>query len=112
MGTDDRNARMNPHLRLYVAGDTERSVRAISNLKRITEGLGGRCTTEVVDIHADPKAAVEGRIVATPCLIKATPGPQRAVIGDLSNREAVLLGLGLGHVAGKARKAKGGNGRG
>ena len=100
---------MKPHLQLYVAGDTPRSARAISNLARIAgEILGGRCTTEVVDIHAEPKAAVEGRVMATPRLVKTRPEPPRAVIGDLSDTQAVLLGLGLKGADSSARMAKGG----
>ena len=98
-----------PHLQLYVVGDTTRSARAISNLERIAGVfLGGQCTTKIVDIHANPKAAVEAKIIATPCLVKVGPNPPRSVIGDLSDMEAVLHGLGLKGADGFAQIEEGG----
>lgn len=83
-------------LKLYVVGDTTTSERAISNLKRIcTELLEDKYAIEVIDILKNPKLAVDESIVAVPTLIKELPPPLRRVIGDLSDTEDVLLGLGL-----------------
>ena len=83
-------------LRLYVTGMTPRSVLAIDNLKMICEEfLSGRYTLEIVDLYKNPKLAAGEQIVAAPTLIKKLPLPIRRIIGDLSDREQVLVGLDL-----------------
>jgi circadian clock protein KaiB len=83
-------------LRLYVTGMTPRSARAISNLRAICdEYLEGRYDLEVVDIYQQPVLAKGEQIVAAPTLIKKLPLPMRRIIGDMSNRDHVLLGLDL-----------------
>jgi circadian clock protein KaiB len=83
-------------LRLFVTGMTARSARAIKNLRGICdEYLEGRYDLEVVDIHQQPVLARGEQIVAAPTLIKKLPLPMRRIIGDLSNRQRVLLGLDL-----------------
>ena len=86
-----------PHiLRLYVAGSSPRSVRALENLKRVCETeLAGHYQLEVVDIYEEPRRASEDQIVAIPTLIKQAPGSVRRMIGDLSELAAVRQGLGL-----------------
>jgi|SRR5450432_2582386 circadian clock protein KaiB len=82
-------------LRLYVAGSSPRSLRAVQDVKRVCESkLAGRYNLEVVDIYKEPLRAAEDRIVALPTLIKQAPGLVRRMIGDLS--EAALLRQGLG----------------
>lgn len=81
-------------LRLYVAGSSPRSLRAVQEVKRVCESkLAGRYNLEVVDIYQEPCRAAEDRIVAIPTLIKQAPGLVRRMIGDLS--EAALLRQGL-----------------
>jgi circadian clock protein KaiB len=83
-------------LRLYIAGTSERSVRAIQNAKQICEEyLSGRYDLEVIDIFQQPTLAKDDQILAVPTLIKKLPAPLRRFIGDLSNREVVLVGLDL-----------------
>ena len=83
-------------LRLYVTGRTPRSEQAIANLKSIMEAdLGGEYDLEVIDVLERPQLAEDERIVATPTLIKELPPPLRRIIGDLTDREQVLLGLDL-----------------
>ena len=83
-------------LRLYVTGMTARSARAIENLRAICdEHLEGRYDLEVVDIHQQPVLTRGEQIIAAPTLIKKLPLPMRRIIGDMSNRERVLLGLDL-----------------
>ena len=83
-------------LRLYVAGQTPKSVRAIENLKRICEEhLPGRYTIEVIDLLVNPRLAKEDEIIAIPTLVRKLPDPVRRVIGDLSNTERTLVGLQL-----------------
>ena len=81
-------------LRLYVAGQTSRSLAAIDNLRRICEkNLKGRYTIEVIDLVQTPQLARADQIVAIPTLVKQLPPPLRRIIGDLSNSERVLIGL-------------------
>lgn len=81
-------------LKLYITGRTVRAERALRNLEKICEeDLGGRYTLEVIDIAEHPQLAEDERILATPLLIKQLPPPLRRLIGDLSDREQVLLGL-------------------
>ena len=83
-------------LRLYVTGQTPRSLTSIRNLKTILdEFLPGRFDLEVVDIYQRPERAREAQIIAAPTLVRSLPPPVRKLIGDLSNRKAVLLSLDL-----------------
>ena len=83
-------------LKLYILGDTTNSNRAVNNLKKIcTEVLKDEYAIEIIDILKNPKLAVDGCIIATPTLIKRLPPPLRRVVGDLSDAESVLFGLGL-----------------
>ncbi|MBJ6723584.1 circadian clock KaiB family protein [Geomesophilobacter sediminis] len=81
-------------LTLYVAGQTPRSVTAFSNLKQICEEhLPGRYDIEIVDVVTKPELATRDQVVALPTLVRKLPEPVRKVIGDLSNKEKVLVGL-------------------
>ncbi|MCU0653201.1 MAG: circadian clock KaiB family protein [Candidatus Pacebacteria bacterium] len=83
-------------LRLYVTGTTPRSLRAISNIKKICDKyLKNRYDLEIVDIYKQPMLAEGEQIIAAPTLIKKLPLPLRRIIGDMSNAERVLLGLDL-----------------
>jgi circadian clock protein KaiB len=83
-------------LRLYVAGQSPKSVRAFANLKRLCEEhLAGRYSIEVVDLVRNPQLADGDQILAIPTLIRKLPEPLRKIIGDLSNTERVLVGLDL-----------------
>src|SRR3954468_22779905 len=83
-------------LRLYVAGQTPKSVAAFNNLKRICEEhLPGRYRVEVVDLLENPRLAKDDQIVAIPTLVRKLPAPARKIIGDLSNTERALVGLQL-----------------
>ncbi len=83
-------------LRLYITGTTPKSVRALTQIKRICETeLKGRCTLEVIDIYQQPKLAEGDQIVAVPTLLKKIPAPLRRFIGDFSDTENILLGLDL-----------------
>lgn len=83
-------------LRLYVAGQTPKSVKAFENLQRICEEhLAGRYTIEVVDLLVNPRLAKEDEIIAIPTLVRRLPDPVRRIIGDLSNTEKALVGLQL-----------------
>ncbi len=84
------------NLRLYVAGQTPKSVAAIANLKKLCEThLPGRYTIEVIDLMKDPALAQRDQIVAIPTLIRHLPEPLKRIIGDLSNAEKVLVGLDI-----------------
>jgi circadian clock protein KaiB len=83
-------------LRLYVTGMTAKSIRAIENLKEICEEyLHGRYDLEIVDIYQHPVLMRGEQIIAAPTLIKKLPEPLRRLVGDMSDRERVLLGLDL-----------------
>jgi len=83
-------------LRLYVTGMTPRSARAVRNLQAICDQyLSGRYDLEVIDIYQQPVLTKGEQIIAAPTLIKKLPLPMRRIIGDMSNRERVLLGLDL-----------------
>ena len=83
-------------LRLYVAGQTPKSLRAFANLKRLCEThLSGTYHIEVIDLLQQPKLAKDDQIVAIPTLVRRLPPPIRKIIGDLSNTEHVLVGLEL-----------------
>ena len=83
-------------LRLYVAGTTPRSVAAVANIKKICEEyLQGRYDLEVIDIYQQPTLAKGEQIIAAPTLIKKLPLPLRRFIGDMADRERILVGLDL-----------------
>lgn len=83
-------------LRLYIAGSSERSTRAIENAKQIcNEHLAGSYDLDVIDIFQQPTLAKDDQILAVPTLIKKLPLPLRKFIGDLSNQDVVLIGLDL-----------------
>jgi len=83
-------------LRLYVAGQTGKSIAAFANLKRICEEqLKGRYEIEVIDLLENPSLAMEDQIVAIPTLVRKLPPPIRKIIGDLSDTERVLVGLDM-----------------
>ncbi|MGJ4905316.1 circadian clock KaiB family protein [Bradyrhizobium sp. HKCCYLRH2060] len=84
------------NLRLYVAGQTPKSLAALANLKKLCEThLPGRYTIEVIDLMKDPALAQRDQIVAIPTLIRQLPEPLKRIIGDLSNAEKVLVGLDI-----------------
>ena len=81
-------------LRLYVAGQTAKSIAALDNLRRLCEEhLAGRYTIEVIDLLVNPRLAAGDQILAVPTLVRKFPEPIRKIIGDLSNEERVLVGL-------------------
>jgi circadian clock protein KaiB len=83
-------------LRLYVAGQTPKSITAFINLKKICEEhLAGRYKIEVIDLLVNPQLAHGDQILAIPTLVRRLPEPVRKIIGDLSNTERVLIGLDL-----------------
>jgi circadian clock protein KaiB len=83
-------------LRLYVAGQTPRSLVALANLKKICEThLKGKYKIEVIDLLIHPELARTDQIVAIPTLIRKFPPPMKRVLGDLSNRERTLKGMAL-----------------
>ena len=83
-------------LRLYVTGATSRSLSALKNLKKIlSEDYKGVYSLKVIDVMKQPKLAEDDKILATPTLIKILPPPVARIIGDLNNREKILLGLDL-----------------
>jgi len=85
-------------LKLFITGQTLRSSRAITNLRRICEEeLGTEYELVIIDVLERPQLAEEERILATPTLIKVLPLPVRRIIGDLSDTKQVLLGLELFH---------------
>jgi circadian clock protein KaiB len=84
------------NLRLYVAGQTPRSLAAFANLKRLCEThLQGRYSIEVVDLLEHPQLAEGDQIIAIPTLVRQLPPPIKQIIGDLSNEEQTLVGLDL-----------------
>jgi circadian clock protein KaiB len=96
---DDSPAAERYVLRLYVTGMTPRSAQAIKNLQAICdEWLEGRYDLDVIDIYQQPALTKGEQIIAAPTLIKRLPLPMRRLVGDMSNRERVLLGLDLVNV--------------
>lgn len=82
------------NLRLYVAGQTPKSITALANLKRICdEHMEGQYHIEVIDLMENPQLARRDQIVAIPTLIRELPSPLKRIIGDLSNTDRVLVGL-------------------
>jgi circadian clock protein KaiB len=83
-------------LRLYVAGQTPRSLAALANLKRFCEEtIPGEYDIEIIDLIKDPSRAANDQIIAIPTLVRKLPEPIRKIIGDLSNTDRVLVGLDL-----------------
>jgi circadian clock protein KaiB len=83
-------------LRLYIAGNTRRSVEAVENIKKICENqLAGKYNLKVIDLLQNPRLAKGDQIFATPTLVKRLPLPLRKYIGDLSDTEKVLVGFDL-----------------
>src|SRR6201990_443461 len=100
-GAEDGSTEFN--LRLYVAGETPKSLAAIANLKKICEeNLAGRYSIEVIDLVVTPQLAAGDQIVAIPTLVRRLPPPLKRMIGDLSNSEKVIVGLDLRPI-GKSR---------
>ena len=92
--SEDEGGTAEWQLRLYVAGQTAKSIAALENLKRVCEThLAGRYTIEVVDLLVNPRLAAGDQILAVPTLVRKFPEPIRKIIGDLSNEERVLVGL-------------------
>jgi circadian clock protein KaiB len=83
-------------LRLYVAGMSPRSVKAIENIRKICEeNLKGRYELDVIDVYQQPEYAKKEQLLAAPTLIKKLPLPLRRLIGDMSDKERILVGLNL-----------------
>lgn len=83
-------------LRLYIAGNTPKSMTALANLKKYCEQhLGDKYVLEVIDLLVHPQLAAGDQIFAIPTLVRKVPVPIRKIIGDLSNEEKVLVGLNL-----------------
>src|SRR5687768_14522705 len=83
-------------LRLYIAGNTPKSIAALNNLKRYCEQhLSNRYELEVIDLLLNPQLAAGDQILAIPTLVRKVPVPVRKIIGDLSNEEKVLVGLDI-----------------
>jgi circadian clock protein KaiB len=83
-------------LRLYVAGNTAKSITALNNLKKYCEEhLKGKYKIEVIDLLVQPQLAAGDQILAVPTLVRKVPEPIRKIIGDLSNEEKVLVGLNI-----------------
>jgi circadian clock protein KaiB len=83
-------------LHLYIAGQTPKSLAAIANLRRICEeNLKGKYRIEIIDLSKDPSLAQKDQIVALPTLVRQLPPPLKKIIGDLSDKEKVLVGLDI-----------------
>ncbi|MCD6065770.1 MAG: KaiB-like protein [Bacteroidetes bacterium] len=81
---------------LYIAGQTPKSVKAFSNIKKYAEEhLKGKYSIEIIDLLVNPKLAEGDQILAVPTLVRKVPEPIRKIIGDLSNEERVLVGLNI-----------------
>jgi circadian clock protein KaiB len=84
------------NLRLYVAGQTQRTIAALANLKKICDQhMPDRYEIELIDLLQNPKLAAGDQIIAIPTLVRKLPKPMKKIIGDLSNEERVLVGLDL-----------------
>jgi circadian clock protein KaiB len=89
------------NLRLYIAGQSAKSITALANLKRICDReLEGHYKVEVIDLMKNPELARNDQIVAIPTLVRKIPEPMRRIIGDLSSTEKVLMGLEMAKVPG------------
>jgi circadian clock protein KaiB len=92
MGKEERKMT----LQLYIAGMSENSVRAIQNITQLcNQYLHGRFDLEIIDIYKNPAVAEAQNIVFSPSLIRQLPLPQKTLIGDLSDKKRVILGLGI-----------------
>jgi circadian clock protein KaiB len=92
----EQTARKPWNLILYIAGETSRSIAAMSNLQKICdEHLAGKYRVEVVDLLKNPQLAAGDQIIAVPTLVRRLPAPLKRIIGDLSNSQQVLVGLDL-----------------
>ncbi|MEY3297858.1 MAG: hypothetical protein RLZZ597_1118 [Cyanobacteriota bacterium] len=84
------------YLRLYVAGQTPKSVMAFANLKKLCEEyMHGQYEIEIIDLIQHPELAQQDKILAIPTLVRRLPPPIRQIIGDLSDKEKVLIGLDI-----------------
>ncbi|GGH02654.1 circadian clock KaiB family protein [Mucilaginibacter phyllosphaerae] len=94
---DEGNNSAGPYiLRLFITGASPNSIRAVENIKAICENfLAGNYELEIIDIHQQPKLAEGEDVIAVPLMIKKSPYPQRRLIGDMSDTQRVLKGLGL-----------------
>jgi len=91
-----RKAAKEWELRLYIAGQTPRSLAAVANLNRICEEhLRGRYSVQVIDLLVTPQLSRDDQILAIPTLVRKLPTPMRKIIGDLSDEERTLVGLQL-----------------
>jgi circadian clock protein KaiB len=96
MGTKKKENGFEYILKLFVSGSSPNSMRAITNIQKILdEHIPGRYSLSIVDLHQDKALAIHEQIVAVPLLIKKFPLPERRLIGDMSNTEKVLEGLGI-----------------
>ena len=94
--TQSRRKKKTYDLRLYVAGETPKSITALANLRKICEEhLAGEYAIEVIDLVKNPHLASGDQILAIPTLVRKLPSPIRTIIGDLSNTERVLVGLNI-----------------
>jgi circadian clock protein KaiB len=94
-------------LKLYVAGQTSKSIAAFANLNSICdEHLTGKYRIEIIDLLKNPKLAKGDRILAVPTLVKKLPGPVKKIIGDLADTEHVLVGLDLQHAGRSSNKPR------
>jgi circadian clock protein KaiB len=83
-------------LRLYIAGQTPKSIKALENIKKYAEEhLKGKYSIEIIDLLKNPQLAEGDQILAVPTLVRKFPEPIRKIIGDLSNEERVLVGLNI-----------------
>ncbi len=90
------------NLRLYVAGQTKKSITVFANLKKICEEhLAGKYSIEVIDLLKHPQLAKGDQIIAIPTLVRKLPEPIKKIIGDLANTERVLVGLDIRSVSGE-----------
>ncbi len=93
-------------LRLYVAGNTSRSNQAIASLREVCEThLKGRYELEVIDIYQQPELARRDQLIAVPTLIKQLPLPLRRIVGDLTKKDRLLVGLDLRPAGGRQEKS-------
>jgi circadian clock protein KaiB len=91
-----KGARARYILRLYVTGQTPKSLQSVENLRALCDKyLPGQFDLEVIDIYQQPAMAAAGQIIAAPTLIKSMPLPLRRLVGDFSDQERVILGLDL-----------------
>lgn len=103
---EDSNSTTQWNLRLYVAGQTPKSIRAFDNLKKICEEyLAGQYTIEIIDLVKSPQLAKDDQIFAIPTLIRKLPAPLKKLIGDLSDTERIVVGLDLRPAAERKQKS-------